>query len=388
MRGKVLLLTSLLLMSSLPTLGAELKVPVEFHGDATLYYQGAKVGDINNVNIPDPSGTGYTADLELSFNPDKNGEFYTRVHAGDGTGADKIFDYAEDALFANLNTLADDNPEGKTFEILELYYSHSFLNGKLQLTVGKTEPFAFIDDNEYANDEVSQFVGKPFVNNPILDPEDFFAPLIAAQVTLSENLSFTALVQSNQQTTIYWNSDDKQWEVREKSEYDNVFDKPFLAAQLNYSTENGNYRFYIWDNTADHIKLGETTDNPNAKPDTEQGWGAGISIDQKITDKIGIFGRASYANRNVYAFNKFVSAGISINSPFNRGNTLSAGVAAIIPSSKFENDDTEWHFETYYDIKVSENFHIMPDIQYVVNPNGSSNNDSIFAGMVKMVFTF
>jgi len=385
---KTLAVASLFLLSSIYTSSAEeLKLPpIQFHGDATLYYQGAALNKIDGKNIHNPSGTGYTVDFELSVSPVKNGEFYARIHGGDGTGADKIFDYADDALFANLNTLADDNPQDKTFDILEFYYTQSFLNQKLQLTVGKTEPFAFIDDNEYANDEVSQFVGKPFVNNPILDTEDFYAPMVALQYQLNDNILITALAQSNQQTTVSW--DGKNWTVKEKSVYDDVFDKPFLATQITYSSDNGNYRFYLWDNTQDHIKLGEKTDDPNKKPTTEQGWGVGISADYKMNDKIGLFGRLAYANKNAYQFNRFVSVGASIDSPFGYGNTLGLGAAAIIPSSKFENDDTEWHFEGYYQIKLSDNLNLTPDVQYVVNPNGTSKNDPIFAGMIRLTLTF
>ena len=53
-----------------------------------------------------------------------------------------------------------------------------------------------------------------------------------------------------------------------------------------------------------------------------------------------------------------------------------------------QNDDTEYHFEGYYRFQISENFAITPDLQYVVNPHGDSDNDDIFAGMIRAEFSF
>ncbi len=362
---------------------------LEIHGGVTLYYQGATVDKIDNQNFSNPSGTGYSADLELTFKPHENGEFYMRLHGGEGTGADENL---ADNLFANVNTIADDNPEDNTFRVLEAYYTHEFLEGKLSLTIGKTEPLAFVDNNEFANDEVSQFVGKPFVNNPIIDGEDEYAPLIAATISPIENVEISALIQSNQSTGITWNG--SEWVEKEKSVYDNVFDNPFYAIQLKYSLNlnglPGNYRVYFWDDSADHIKIGQTTDNRNKKPSTDDGWGIGISIDQMITDKVGLFARASWANDEVYEVEQFYSIGASINGliPSRPNDTLGFGIAALIPNDKLENDDTEYHFESYYRFQLSENLAVTPDVQYIVNPHGNSDNDNIFAGMVRAEFSF
>ena len=64
------------------------------------------------------------------------------------------------------------------------------------------------------------------------------------------------------------------------------------------------------------------------------------------------------------------------------------GVAALIPNDKLKNDDTEYHFEAYYRMALSNNFFVTPDLQYVVNPHGNSDNDNIFAGMVRAEFSF
>ena len=366
---------------------------LEIHGGVRLYYQGASVDKIDGKKFSNPSGAGYDADLELTFKPDSKGEFYMRLHSGAGTGADKIFEEAEEPLFANLNTLADSNPDKDgDLQLLEVYYNRSFFGDKVNVLLGKTEPFALIDDNEYANDEASQFVGKPFVNNPILDSEDTYGPMIGITMSPADNFEIAVVLQSNDSAGITYSGG--EWTQKEKSVYDDVFDQPFYAVQLKYSPElnglKGNYRIYFWDDSADHIKIGEPANNSSRKPGTADGWGVGVSFDQQVSENIGLFFRAAYGNDDVYEVEKFVSLGASINGLLESrpNDTLGVGVAALIPNDKLENNDTEYHFEAYYRMALSDNLFITPDIQYVINPHGSSDNDNIFAGMVRAEFSF
>lgn len=166
------------------------------HGSVVGYWQGANEPEIGGEDFRSSNGAGYTADLELTFRPTERGEFLMRVHAGEGEGADKDLKSAG-ALFANLNTLDDDNPEGQFMDLLEAFYIQKFLEGKAYFSIGKTHSAVFIDNNAYANDEKTQFVGKPFVNNPVLNSEDEYAPVIALGVSSLENLSLVGLVVSS-----------------------------------------------------------------------------------------------------------------------------------------------------------------------------------------------
>lgn len=345
-----------------------------FGGDGVFYYQGAKWGSES------PSGTGFVANLELSVGLGKGEELYGRLHAGEGEGADGEL---SDHLFANLDTLADDNPENGSFSLLEFYYKRNFFDGNLTLFIGKTEPFILIDTNEFANDEVSQFIGKPFVNNPIIDPEDRFAPMVAFDWKVNSNLSFQGVVQSSDKGGLYW--DGQQWTNKEKSVYSDPSDRPTLALQGTYSTAGANYRLYIWGDMAPHPKI-DQIDDPSENPDSVRGVVLGFSFDKKITENLGIFARAAVGRDSAYPDCQFYSAGFELLSPFiSRPNDIFAfGAAALVPSSLYSKHSTEVHFESYYKSALSENLFLTPDFQLVLNPGGDGDADPVFAFTLRL----
>lgn len=343
------------------------------HGAAVGYYQGAnsvKIGDTRKRNT---DGAGFAADLELSFSPLENGTVFMRIHAGEGKGADASLE-----PFANLNTLGDDNPDGDGVRVLDVFYTQRFFDEKLSLSIGKTEPFVFVDDNAFANDEYSQFVGKPFVNNPVFDSEDEYAPLVALTASPLEEISVTVLCQSS--------SRPRRADEECKSSYDRIFDKPLVAGQFTYSPcfddLKGNWRLYGWAQTYPHPRLvGDAT---------EEGWGIGLSLDQLVHRNVGLFARAGYQNKKVYEVPWFWSAGTEIRGvlPSRGEDRVGIGVAGLKASNDLERTGTEFHFESYYRCELGEHLAVSLDIQYVLYRLGDSRNDEIVAGMVRLEACF
>jgi len=347
------------------------------HGGIVGYYQGRNGPTINDIDYKGANGAGFAADLELSFEPFKNGEFFMRVHAGEGQGAD--VDLAEDdALFANLNTIADDNPGSDGLSVLEVFYTQTFCNERYLFSIGKTEQVVFIDDNALANDEYTQFVGKPFVNNPMLDSEDEYGPVMAAQVSPWEQLTLTFLYESSSRPNAEENM--------QKSVWDDIFDTPFLAAQLTYSPKifgfDGNYRVYGWGATYDHEKISGNG--------TDKGWGIGLSCDQIVHEKVGLFARFGYSNNEVYVAPWFWSVGANLKGliPSRDEDEIGVGIAGLEANSDLGYNGTELHLEAYYRIVLSDYFSISPDIQFVANPLGNNSNQNIVAGMLRGQFSF
>lgn len=353
---------------------------LSIHGDVIGYYQGGIIdGTIAGVDLKNPSGFGYVADLEVSFSPLADSEVLLRLNAGEGDGADVDIE-PKGLIYGDLNTLNDNNPGDARVDVLEAYYFQGLLEGKLALLAGKTQPVLLIDNNNYAGDPYTHFVGKPFVNDVVLDAENIFAPLISLDYNPTAQLSINALFQSTNRPLAP--------EDQQKSKYDDVFDTPFLAAELTYTNLDlkrdliGNYRFYTFLAAYDHEKL-----DGSGK---QKGWGVGISFDQQISDKAGLFARAGYHNEEVYAVEWQWTVGTELSRlfPGRSKDRLGIGLAGLHISDNVELNDTEIHVEAYYKFLVADGFTITPDIQYVANPFGDSSGDGIFAGMLRMFWGF
>jgi outer membrane murein-binding lipoprotein Lpp len=337
---------------------------LEIHGGAILYYQGSQVHQLNGENADCPSGTG----------ADRGGQPNNPVSV----------------LLANLNTIADDNTDGNDtgLNLLEAHYTHEFFDKTLNLTAGKAEILLFLDGNAFANCEKNQFVGKPFVNNSVLDSESEYTPLIGAEVKPMELLALSVVGTTTSRPYV----EGTPLENTAKSKYDNVFSTPFLGAQATVSPKfgetEGNYRFYGWYAGYNHSKLDSDRNPIDGKKD--KGWGLGISADQQITEMIGLFGRFGWNNDDVYVVQWEASGGANIKGliPGRDEDTIGLGFAALTPGDRYAQNDPEYHLEFYYRIAVTENLAFTPDLQYVWNPGGDSSNDGIFAGMVRGEFNF
>jgi hypothetical protein len=369
---------------------------LEIHGGAVLYYQGSQVSQLNGENADSPSGAGFAADLELTWKPalplTEDGQFYARVHAANGSGADRggRDNNPVNVLLGNLNTIADDD-SGEGLEtgikMLEAFYTQGFWDKKLQVSAGKTEQLRFLDQNAFANDQHAQFVGKPFVNSTVLDSENLYTMLVGAEFKPIELVSLSVVGASTSRPNV----EGTPLEDTSKSKYDNVFSTPFLGGQVTVSPKfgelEGNYRLYGWYAGYNHSKLDSDRNFTGQK---DKGWGIGVSADQQVTPMIGLFGRFAWNNDDVYVVGWEASGGVNLKGliPGRDEDNLGLGFAALTPGDRYSENDPEYHLELYYRIAVTENLAFTPDVQYVWNPGGDSDNDGVFAGMLRGEFNF
>ena len=369
---------------------------LEIHGGAILYYQDSRTDELDGAKANSPSGAGFTADLELTWKPAlplvEDGKFYVRIHAGDGTGADRGGqpNNPVNVLLANLNTIADDNSGGNDtgLDLLEAHYTHEFFDKTLSVTGGKAKNLLFLDGNAFANNDKKQFVGKPFVNNSVLDSESEYTPLLGGEFKPVELLALSVVGTSTSRPNV----EGTPLENTAKSKYDNVFSTPFLGSQLTVSPKfgelEGNYRLYGWYAGYNHSKLDSDRNPIDGRK--AKGWGVGVSADQQITPMIGLFGRFGWNNDDVYLVGWEASGGVNLKGliPGRNEDNLGLGFAALTPGDRYSENDPEYHLELYYRIAVTENLAFSPDLQYVWNPGGDSSNDGIFAGMIRGEFNF
>lgn len=276
--------------------------------------------------------------------------------------------------------------------VTQAYYEHT-ANERLTLSVGQLDITGYFDANGFANDERAQFMAPVFVNNPVIEfggSEDFYSFGITATSAPIENLSVTVGA------------------FEGDGDYVDTFDKPFVMAEVGYAAKpfglDGNYRLYYWYRAARPDLDPATADAEFTATPTNAALlntfnnGVGLSIDQMVSDAVGIWLRAGIQREEVAQFDKFVGAGVNVSGGlFGRANDqMGLGYGASFMSQTYEDylgagfdAAPEHYFEVYYNYAVAhagpdEGFHVSPDFQYIVNPGGDDNADSAFIYGVRL----
>lgn len=278
--------------------------------------------------------------------------------------------------------------------LTQAYYEHT-VNERLGFSVGQLDITGYFDANEFANDERSQFMAPVFVNNPSIEfggSEDFYALGFRATCTPTENIAVTVGA------------------FEGDGDYTDTFDKPFFMAEADFAFKpfgrDGNYRVYYW------YRGGRPDLTPGFNADTtatptnrallnEFNNGLGLSVDQMVTDTVGVWARAGLQREEVAQFDSFVGAGVNVSGELvGRANDhLGVGYGASFMGQDYEDylvsldpafeSATEHYLEVYYNYAVEhagadEGFHVAPDLQYIVNPGGDKNAPSVFIYGVRL----
>ena len=305
----------------------------------------------------------YTLEIELEKQFADWGLAYILMEPGQGQGLDEDL-----SLFSIVNF--DTYDTGSLPEVTEAWYEHYFFDGQLTVTGGKLYAPNYVDTNEYANDETSQFLSRMFrtadtINYPDRDWVIGLRSKIAP--TALDFMEFEGM----------WVEADGDWE--------NIFDHTFATAQVNLKPEKifgydeemwaGNYRMYFFYNGTDHTKWKDPEANKEAN------FGMGLSCDQKLGDVFGWFGRLGWADPKVSVLEYNWSTGLQMTGKYwNREeDVLAFGVGQAIPGKQYGDadhpDSPETHIETYYAIKLNECLTISPDLQFIWHPDGVSKKD-------------
>ncbi len=318
---------------------------IEFAGGITSVLQ--RLSGANDTFAPDGRRTehSWSFDLELTSPAGRNGNIYSLFEAGINAGID---DYLPG--FSGFN--GDANADGH-LRTTEIWYEYQRTGNSPHFRVGKIDLSAAFDTSSFANCEVDQFISPAFVNNPTLE----FAP--------KYNLG-----------AIVWLPFANNWEL-----VAGVVDK-FSIYELSFKSERsgrkGNYRVYRWFNQFDHQSL----TNPGVAAASNDGYG--LSFDQEITKKLGVFARYGRQSDEVAEMDKAWSLGMQYTAPFkNRSNDViglawgqayfgSPGQAAAALNGI--STDAERHLEAYYNFQASEDFKITPSAQWIKNAAGDRAN--------------
>ena len=360
---------------------------LELGAGATMIIQGT--GNVNNASADvqkkkSRTDASYSADITLAKEfKEVSGRAFIHLEGGQGNGL-------EDSLtvYSNVNRDVDDE---QNVHLTEAWYEQGLFKDRVALTFGKLDPTAYFDQNDVANDETTQFLGRMFRNSATIEFPDNSAGIRVAYMPVDWLELGYGL----------FNTNSGHWEKM----FDNLFNMGQVHLKANLFNLPGNYRFYGWNNNAYHTKW------LDADKTKEASYGFGLSFDQKLTDTVTAFARYGWQDPKVYntditatgGFNYSLeqawSAGFQVEGkPWGReSDVLAFAVGQAFPSSDYKKSDTtllakpEGHLELYYRIFVNKYLSLSPDFQYIWNPFGKDVADDtagIFVGGMRAQVDF
>lgn len=330
-------------------------------------------GEKYNSNTPTVAS--YSIDLGFTKSFGKHDKMFLHLETGQGSLDEQL------QVFSGVNY--DGDISNAIITVTEAWYEHYFGDSGFGFTIGKLDPTTAVDENYFANDETTQFLGCIFRNSiAIIFPED---NSFGAQVFYeTDKLDLTAQYLSA------------------NASFEDVTKNIFASAQVTIKPNlieglEGNYRIFAWTNTRDHIKWNDST-----KTD-EKNYGIGISFDQEFTTTVGAFARYAWQRPDIYledlgfTLEQNWSLGIQIKSSlFGNNDVFAFAYGQIIPSNDYKQATgfkakKENHFEVYYSWQATDFLAITPDLQIIENPYGGDaygGNDTIFVGGIRLQINF
>ncbi len=335
---------------------------MEVSGNLAGTIQGTSGNDDNSPE-GDVTDATWSSELWLKCPLGENGKAAMLVEAGEGQGL-------QDEEVQTFHKVNDDSHDSDShLHITNAFYNHLFMNDSLLISVGKMDIKDYFDTNAVAHDRHTQFLSSGFHHSIGVEWPDGNGLTIRGKyrVTESVDLSFC------------WTEAVADWEdvLDDSFAIGEVGFKPLLGDDL-----QGNYRLYGWFNADDKTKLDGSESN-------EDGYGVGLSADQKVLPWVTLFGRLAWEDDEVYEVETAWSTGLAMDmEPLNRpGDTLAVAFGQAITSGELDLLDEE-HLEIYYRLKLTDYLALSTHFQYYWDPLGDKTLDDFAVFGVRAVVFF
>lgn len=258
--------------------------------------------------------------------------------------ADDLEDDLRDINGRNRNTL------------LTAWYKHTFGNENRStgLTGGIIDSTGYLDDNAFANDELSQFMNDIFVNNTLLNLPSYDT---GGAVEFDSGKWHVRGVAMNSLTGL---------EDQGGRSYN------YYGAQFGYTSRSvggneGNYRIIAYTTTKDFENDAGTAFEPLR--------GVGISLDQAFSEKFGLFARLGWQDDDAAVDHKAVySIGLAVSGIRTAEDTAGVGIAFLDGADGSGLDNTV-AFEGYVKFQLGEYADGSFDVQYMKENRAGAIND-------------
>lgn len=260
----------------------------------------------------------------------------------------------------------NDDLDAEPIVLSELWWRQSFADGAVVLTVGKIDATAAGDPHEHphsldangiANDETTQFLATPLVNNVAVPfPDNGVGVNLAFQATdefaLTLHASDSAAVASV-----------SPFRTLKENEGFYAAQASFALPALSVSdVYGGTLRVMGWHTQIDNVS----------------GSGFAVNLEDGLTDDAIVFLRYGYADADVSDFRQSWSGGIQLATE-GIGRTGDAlGIAGVWSQPSDDTLREESLIEVYYRFQVNGWVQLSPDLQYVINPTSHPAADDVW----------
>jgi high affinity Mn2+ porin len=239
--------------------------------------------------------------------------------------------------------------------------------GRLEVTVGKIDPFVFFDQNNLADDESEAFLNNVFVHNPLLDSGGD-AGVDAYGFTPGLRVAYLSDVNGANN----WGVSLGVFGSGPGASFDTSFSKPFVIGQVEYNGKAwanlpGAYRLYAWNN-------GRASDLTGG---TERHSGWGISLDQQVAGHLSLFSRIGFSTQGQVAFDRAFTLGCQLSGASwgREKDRLGLAFGLLRTSDEYQLANpgfsgSEKNVELFYAWQLNDQVHIAPSLQWIGRPGG------------------
>lgn len=356
MTGSVILLVTVLAVPAAVVAGTG----PEFSGILIGTFQGTTQKRIAGQRVKgDPSGA---VDLSLSV-PAAGGSFELEVKGGTTPRSEGVSSVLPEVNAAVGESL-DDNDHGRLVA-WQAFYQHDLGPGSFSL--GLIDPTGWLDGNDVANDEFTQFLGASFVNNLTIDFPS--ATLGAAyNAGLAHGFRLTALVA---------NATGIEPDYSRTFELGKDGNGVFGALELQWAGAGLVANLGGWANTRHHDSDDDGIDDDRLKDATAKG------VYGNLQGKLGAGQwnvRLGWADASVQPTAGF--AGLAYVYPIGR-TVLGVGVAQAFASSHIDTPHKDMtQAEAYVRLPLGYGFTVSPNVQYIRHSGFDPEQDGdVVAGL-------
>jgi len=334
------------------------------------------------------------------------------------------YPYARDNRYFIRQTI-DLGGETQKVEADQTQFAGTTTADRLVLTAGKFFILDIFDKNKYANDPKADFLNWSIINNGAFDfAGDAWSTTYGAAAELYKgNWAFRAGVFDTSQTPAGGGGDSAlaygldpnfhQYELMGEIEYRySLWSQPGKIKLTGFLIRGdmGSYE----DAVSLSLNTGlDASDALAAVRHYQSRPGVSVNLEQQLTETVGLFGRAGWADGNVECWNntdidRTAELGLSFNGkPWNRPDDTigvaavvngiskqaidyfnAGGTGIVIGDGQLPHPGLEHIFETYYSYAINSSTKVSFDYQLIVNPayNTDRGPVNVFAGRLHWQF--